>query len=108
MMRFVKLSHKMASCEWDDDAKKWCAPIQISWNICLWKARNLLIENLKTGEILRDDADILLSARGNLNDISWPKIPGFNSFQGEVMHSAQWNQESVFQDFFFIVVELMM
>jgi cation diffusion facilitator CzcD-associated flavoprotein CzcO len=51
------------------------------------------VENLKTGEIIKDDADILLSARGNLNDMAWPKIPGLKSFKGEVMHSAKWNQE---------------
>lgn len=51
------------------------------------------MENLKTGEIIHDDADILVSARGGLNDISWPKIAGFESFKGEVMHSAKWNQE---------------
>jgi cation diffusion facilitator CzcD-associated flavoprotein CzcO len=37
----------------------------------------------------------LLSARGNLNDIAWPKIPGLETFKGEVMHSAAWNQKFV-------------
>ena len=48
-----------------------------------------------TGETFEDDADILLSARGALNDIAWPQIPGLNSFHGEVMHSAAWNQKLV-------------
>jgi len=55
--------------------------------------RNITVENTKTGEVIKDDADVLLSARGNLNDISWPKIPGFEAFRGEVMHSAAWNQK---------------
>lgn len=54
-----------------------------------------MVENVKTGEIIHDDADVLVSARGNLNDKAWPKIPGFESFKGEVMHSAQWNEELV-------------
>jgi hypothetical protein len=54
-----------------------------------------VVENVKTGEIIHDDADVLVSARGNLNDKAWPKIPGFETFKGEVMHSAQWNEESV-------------
>jgi hypothetical protein len=54
-----------------------------------------VVENVKTGEIIHDDADVLVSARGNLNDKAWPKIPGFESFKGEVMHSAQWNEELV-------------
>lgn len=57
--------------------------------------RKLSIEKTKTGEIIEDDADVLISARGGLNDIAWPKIPGFETFQGEVMHSADWHQESV-------------
>jgi hypothetical protein len=36
-----------------------------------------------------------VSARGSLNDKAWPKIPGFETFKGEVMHSAQWNDELV-------------
>ena len=54
-----------------------------------------MVENVKTGEIIHDDADVLVSARGNLNDKAWPKIPGFETFKGEVMHSAQWNEKSV-------------
>ena len=60
------------------------------------RGRKLIIENVKTGEIIHDDADVLVSARGTLNDIAWPKIPGFETFKGEVMHSAAWNQEFVF------------
>lgn len=59
----------------------------------LFRVRNITVENTKTGEVTEDDADVLLSARGNLNDISWPKIPGFETFKGEVMHSAAWNQK---------------
>ncbi|TVY37182.1 putative sterigmatocystin biosynthesis monooxygenase [Lachnellula occidentalis] len=82
VMRHVKLLHKVTSCRWDEQAKKW----------------NITVENTKTGEVIEDDADVLLSARGNLNDISWPKIPGFETFKGEVMHSAAWNQNYDFKN----------
>jgi hypothetical protein len=55
--------------------------------------RSLTVENTQTGERFEDDADVLVSARGNLNDIAWPKIPGFDTFEGEIMHSAAWNEE---------------
>jgi cation diffusion facilitator CzcD-associated flavoprotein CzcO len=45
-----------------------------------------------------DDADILVSARGNLNDIAWPKIKGLDTFKGEIMHSAAWNEEYDFRN----------
>ncbi|KAH7397926.1 flavin-binding monooxygenase [Cadophora sp. MPI-SDFR-AT-0126] len=82
VMRYVKLSHRVSSCIWDDKAKKW----------------NIVVENVSTGETINDDADIVISARGSLNDIAWPKIAGFDSFQGEVMHSAAWNQEYDFKN----------
>ncbi|KAI9048091.1 hypothetical protein LZ554_007887 [Drepanopeziza brunnea f. sp. 'monogermtubi'] len=80
--RFVKLSHRVESCRWDDGAKKW----------------NIAVQNLATGETFQDDADVLISARGGLNEIAWPKIPGFGSFTGEVMHSAAWNQSYDFKN----------
>ena len=62
---------------------------------CWRRIRNITVERTQTGESFEDDADVLISARGNLNEIVWPKIPGLDSFEGEVMHSAAWNQKLV-------------
>ncbi|TAQ91474.1 hypothetical protein B7494_g165 [Chlorociboria aeruginascens] len=51
VMRYVKRLHKVTSCRWLDGPKKW----------------RLSIEKLQTGETLEEDADILISARGNLS-----------------------------------------
>jgi hypothetical protein len=51
-----------------------------------------MVKNLVTGAIINDTSDVLISARGNLNNPAWPAIDGFNEFKGEVMHSARWNQ----------------
>jgi len=80
--RYVQLSHKITSCKWDDAAKKW----------------KLTILDIKKNESFDDEADVVLSARGNLNDIAWPKIPGLKDFKGEVMHSAAWNQSYDFKN----------
>ncbi|RDW84436.1 flavin-binding monooxygenase-1 [Coleophoma cylindrospora] len=77
VLRYVRTSHKIISCVWDENIKKWKLAIQLT----------------KTGEIFHEEADVLISARGGLNEISWPKIPGLESFEGEVMHSAAWNQD---------------
>ncbi|CAI6255193.1 unnamed protein product [Periconia digitata] len=74
--RFIKLSHQITECRWDDAAAKW----------------HVTVKNLVTGEIVHDSSDILISARGNLNDPAWPNIDGLDTFKGEVMHSASWNQ----------------
>ena len=62
---------------WDEKSAKWV----------------VAVKNLATGEVVEDRADVLISARGNLNTPRWPDIEGFESFEGEKMHSAKWNQE---------------
>lgn len=77
--RFIKLQHEIKACHWDDKLAKW----------------NVTVEDLATGEVKHDQADVVISGRGNLNTPSWPDIKGFDSFQGEVMHSARWNEKYV-------------
>jgi cation diffusion facilitator CzcD-associated flavoprotein CzcO len=36
-------------------------------------------------------ADVLISAAGHLSDPVYPDIPGLDSFQGKLFHSAQWD-----------------
>ena len=50
------------------------------------------------GEIFEDSCDVLVSARGNLNDKQWPDIDGLRSFRGELMHSAAWNENYDFNN----------
>ncbi|KAI0139480.1 flavin-binding monooxygenase [Hypoxylon sp. NC0597] len=81
-LRFVKLLHKVESCRWDDNRKKWI----------------LTVQRLDTKETFEDDADVLVAARGNLSDPAFPNIPGLESFKGEVMHSARWNENYDFKN----------
>ncbi|KAK7544599.1 uncharacterized protein J3D65DRAFT_27201 [Phyllosticta citribraziliensis] len=74
--RFVKLSHKIKECRWDDHDGKW----------------HVKVEDLENSRVFDDEAEVLISARGNLNDMAWPDIEGLDSFQGELMHSARWNE----------------
>ncbi|CAF3645406.1 unnamed protein product [Fusarium graminearum] len=79
--RFVYLQHKVTSAVWDDKKKK--------WNVTVLK---------HTGATITEEVDVVISARGGLNDISWPDIPGFNTFKGKKMHSAAWDQEYDFKN----------
>ncbi|PVI07220.1 hypothetical protein DM02DRAFT_513303 [Periconia macrospinosa] len=74
--RFIKLSHQITECRWDDATAKW----------------HVSVKNLTTGETINDTSDVLISARGGLNTPAWPQIDGLSTFKGEVMHSATWNQ----------------
>lgn len=64
----------------------------------MWRAvyspRRVVVERLETGDRFEeDDVDVVVSARGSLNDMKWPSIPGFEDFEGEKMHSAAWNDK---------------
>ncbi|KAH8893783.1 FAD/NAD(P)-binding domain-containing protein [Thozetella sp. PMI_491] len=75
--RFIKTSHRVEKCAWDDAAKKW----------------KITVTNLTTGETIEDTANIVITGRGQLNDVSWPDTPGLRSFKGKIMHSAEWDEE---------------
>lgn len=74
-MRFIKLSHRVEGGEWDNVAKKW----------------NVKVHNITTGETFTDSANILVTARGQLSEPSWPSIPGLDTFTGKIMHSGAWD-----------------
>lgn len=57
--------------------------------------RQVTVERLETGEIFTDEADVVISARGTLNDMSWPQVPGLAEMTIPVMHSANWNKKYV-------------
>lgn len=72
--RFIKLEHEVQDCEWRQDEGKW--HVKVSG---------------QDGQVFEDTADIIVSARGNLNNKQWPDVEGLRSFQGEIMHSSAWN-----------------
>ncbi|KAK4181198.1 hypothetical protein QBC36DRAFT_296916 [Triangularia setosa] len=74
-MRYIKLKHRVEGGEWDPMAKKW----------------NVKVHNIATGETFQDSANILVTARGQLSEPSWPSIPGLDTFSGKIMHSGTWD-----------------
>jgi cation diffusion facilitator CzcD-associated flavoprotein CzcO len=54
-------------------------------------SREVTIENVNTGETIYDEADVVISARGTLNNKAWPVIPGLEDMKIPVMHSAAWD-----------------
>ncbi|KAL2153897.1 hypothetical protein VTH82DRAFT_2573 [Thermothelomyces myriococcoides] len=81
-MRFIKTRHRVEHCAWDDVYKKW----------------NVKVTDLATGEVIEDSANVLVTARGMLNDMSWPDIPGLSTFQGKLMHSGDWDMNYDFRN----------
>ncbi|KAI6846811.1 FAD/NAD(P)-binding domain-containing protein [Hortaea werneckii] len=75
--RFVHLEHEVVGCRWDEAEGKWHVRVR---------------KGGPEGEVFEDVADVVVTARGNLNTKQWPDIEGLGSFQGEVMHSAAWDE----------------
>lgn len=75
--RFIKLGHEVKECRFDRGRGVW----------------RVEVREVGTGKVFVDEAEVLVSARGNLNTMAWPEIEGLGSFEGQVMHSARWNEK---------------
>ena len=79
--RFTKLEHEVTNCRWDENEGKWHVHVK-----------------QPDGSVIEDTSDMLISARGLLNNKQWPNIDGLWDFKGEIMHSAGWNEDYDFKD----------
>ncbi|KAJ5560611.1 hypothetical protein N7513_003010 [Penicillium frequentans] len=77
---YIKYSHEIIGARWDDTEAKWHLTI-------------------KSGDTQFDDiCDVFINAGGVLNNWNWPNIPGISSYQGKLLHSADWDPTFDFQD----------
>ncbi|KAF5374223.1 hypothetical protein D9758_004660 [Tetrapyrgos nigripes] len=81
LMPYIKLQHKLIRSEYDEQTGKWQLTIQ----------RAILEPTGQSNtEDFFDTADVLITAIGILSRWQWPDIQGLETFQGKVVHSAQW------------------
>ncbi|KAK2781498.1 hypothetical protein FQN52_001608 [Onygenales sp. PD_12] len=73
----AKFEHQVAGATWNEDSGKW----------------TVKVENLKTGEMVEDSADVVINCAGVLNKWKWPDIPGLHSFEGTLVHTARYPQD---------------
>jgi cation diffusion facilitator CzcD-associated flavoprotein CzcO len=73
LARDVKCGHRVSHAQWQEDAGQWALKI-----------------DTKDGTI-EDTADVFVSAIGFLSKWRWPSIPGLHDFNGQLMHSADWD-----------------
>lgn len=57
--------------------------------------RVITVHELTTGNTFEEESDIVVSAKGILNEPKWPNVPGLKDFGGELMHSAAWKEGCV-------------
>jgi cation diffusion facilitator CzcD-associated flavoprotein CzcO len=67
----IRFHHEVREAAWDDAGMCW------------------RIETAQGGY----DADILVAAAGALSEPAIPQLPGLDSFQGAMFHSARWNHD---------------
>ncbi|KAI1773983.1 FAD/NAD(P)-binding domain-containing protein [Hypoxylon cercidicola] len=77
MMDSIKLRHKVVGAWWDENRGLW----------------DISVLNLETGEEFKDQANFLVDGSGILNNWKWPDIPGIQSFQGDLVHTASWPKD---------------
>ncbi|OBT62114.1 hypothetical protein VE03_08988 [Pseudogymnoascus sp. 23342-1-I1] len=77
LYRYIKLNQKIVGATWDEDRGIY----------------NLEIENVESGEKSNDWCHFLINGSGVLNNCKWPNILGLQSFKGELVHSAAWDEK---------------
>lgn len=74
--RFIKTQHQVVRCVWNAETKKWLVRVQ----------------KTGSGDVFEEEVDVVLAARGQLNDVSWPEVPGLDKYRGKLLHSAEWDE----------------
>jgi 4-hydroxyacetophenone monooxygenase len=72
----IRFGTEVRAARWDEDAACWHLEVTT---------------NLDANDVI--DADIVVSAVGQLNRPNVPDLPGLDSFSGPVFHSARWDHD---------------
>jgi cation diffusion facilitator CzcD-associated flavoprotein CzcO len=73
--KLIRFSHECVEAKWIESTSKWLVTFQ----------------NLATGETIQDSADVFMTGIGILNKWKMPKIKGLETFEGPLLHTAQWD-----------------
>lgn len=77
---YFKLQHRLIFAKYSEDTGKWVLKIR----------RQIDSSDGTDFEEFEDTADVLFTGLGGLSRWRWPDIEGLEQFQGQVIHSAQW------------------
>lgn len=80
LYRYARFNSAVDEAAWNDVEKKWKVTVKV--------------EGGKDAEYTPQytiTTDYLVSGMGQLNEPSYPSIPGLDSFEGKVIHSARWD-----------------
>jgi cation diffusion facilitator CzcD-associated flavoprotein CzcO len=77
LTKYIKFRHKIVEAQYHETEGRW----------------TVTIEDMVSGQRFDDQCNILINAGGYLNHWKWPDIPGLKDFEGELLHSANWNTD---------------
>ena len=72
--KYMVYRSRVTKAQWNEETAKWTVTIQ----------------SLSGDFDITDEADVLISGTGLLNEWRWPDIAGLHSFKGDLVHSANW------------------
>ncbi|KAK3688884.1 flavin-binding monooxygenase [Podospora appendiculata] len=73
----AKFNHKVLGAVWSEETGRWTVKVQ----------------DLVSGEVSEDSAEVVLNCAGVLNSWKWPTIGGLHSFQGKLAHTGAYPQD---------------
>ncbi|CAK96698.1 hypothetical protein CBS115989_2154 [Aspergillus niger] len=74
--KHIRFNRRCVEARWHDTRSLWTVQVQ----------------DVLTGNIFEDSADVLMIGTGLLNEWKWPSISGLQSFKGQLLHSASWDE----------------
>ncbi|KIW11199.1 hypothetical protein PV08_10499 [Exophiala spinifera] len=80
LLPYIRFGTKVQRAEWIEE--RGCYQIELETN----------------GKRFEDWCHVLINATGNLNKWKWPEIKGLHSFQGTLLHSADWDTSVSYKD----------
>lgn len=72
----TRLNHKCIQATWNESRAKWTVRLQRL--------------DVDPPVIIEDESDVLITGTGLLNEWKWPSIRGLQNFTGEILHTANW------------------
>ncbi|PFH46267.1 hypothetical protein AMATHDRAFT_8031 [Amanita thiersii Skay4041] len=91
LLQYIRLRHRVTSAQYIEDTGKWRLTIRRPTESFLKDNDSQTRWNWESDyEEFEDEADVLFTGIGGLSRWSWPDIEGLETFQGKVIHSAQW------------------
>ncbi|KAF9565886.1 FAD/NAD(P)-binding domain-containing protein [Agrocybe pediades] len=75
LAKYCRMRHEVTKAVWNEDAGTWTVEVV----------------NRGNQEKITQECDILINASGVLNAWKWPDLPGLETYEGKLVHTAAWD-----------------